>query len=243
MANQATTDKLYSLRLSIMAQAYRDQKETPGMADMTFDERFAMLVDAEWDARRNNKRARLLRQANFSDPQANILDIRYDSDRKLDKSKMLELSNCEWIRNHKNLIFTGASGSGKSWISNALGVAACNAFFSVVYVRLPEMLDELVVDKDEQWLKTKKRYLNCDLLILDDWLLEEVSGSKARELLEIVEGRLRTGSLIVCSQFSPSSWHAKIGEGAIADAVIDRIIYRSEVIHIEGDESMRKRIG
>ena len=92
--------------------------------------------------------------------------------------------------------------NGKSWIACALGVAACNAFYSVRYVRLPEMLDRLVIDKDEEWIKAKKRYLKCDLLILDDWLLEEVGGGQARELLEIIEGRLRTGSLRICSQFS-----------------------------------------
>ena len=158
-ASQSTMDKLYSMRLSVMAQAYRDQEESPGVADMTFDERFAMIVDAEWDARRVNKRTRLLRQAGFSDPEANVADIRYDADRKLDKAKMVELSNCEWVRNHRNVLVTGASGAGKSWIACALGVAACNAFFSVRYVRLPEMLDELTVDKDEEWIKTKKRYL------------------------------------------------------------------------------------
>lgn len=89
---------------------------------------------------------------------------------------MVELSNCEWIRSHRNVIITGASGAGKSWVANALGVAACNAFFSVRYVRLPEMMDELTVDKDEEWMKMKKRYLKCALLLLDDWLLEEVTG-------------------------------------------------------------------
>lgn len=174
---------------------------------------------------------------------ANVADIRYDADRKLDKAKMMELSNCEWVRGRRNVVITGASGAGKSWIACALGVAACNAFFSVRYARLPEVLDELTVDKDEAWAKAKKRYLKCDLLILDDWLLEKVEGKQARELLEIVEGRLRTGSLLICSQFSPAGWHAKLGEGAVAGAVIDRIVYRSEMIHIEGDESMRKRIG
>lgn len=242
-ASQSTMDKLYSMRLSVMAQAYRGQEESPGAADMTFDERFAMIADAEWDARRVNKRTRLLRQASFSEPEANVADVRYDAGRKLDMAEIVELSNCEWIRNHRNVLVTGASGAGKSWIACALGVAACNAFFSVRYVRLPEMLDELAVDKDEEWMKAKKRYLKCDLLILDDWLLEKIGGKQARELLEIVEGRLRTGSLLICSQFSPAGWHAKLGEGAIADAVIDRIVYCSDIIHIEGDESMRKRIG
>ena len=160
--------KLYGMRLSVMAQAYRDLEEMPGTADMSFDERFAMIVDVEWDARRVNKRTRLLRQAGFPEPEANVADVHYDPDRKLDKVKIAELSNCEWIRNHRNVLLTGASGAGKSWIANALGVAACNAFFSVRYVRLPEMLDEITVDKDEDWLKAKKRYLKCDLLILDD---------------------------------------------------------------------------
>ncbi|MCQ5090950.1 ATP-binding protein [Slackia exigua] len=242
-ASQSTMDKLYEMRLSVMAQAYRDQEESPGISGMTFDERLAMIVDAEWDARRVNKRTRLPRQAGFSEPEASVFDIRYDADRKLDRAKIVELSNCEWVRNHRNVLITGASGAGKSWVACALGVAACNAFFSVRYIRLPEMLDELTIDKDEEWLKMKKRYLKCDLLILDDWLLEKVDGKQARELLEIVEGRLRTGSLLICSQFSPAGWHSKLGEGAIADAVIDRIVYRSDIIHIEGDESMRKRIG
>lgn len=240
-ASQSTMDKLYSMKMSVMAQAYRDQEEASGVAQMTFDERFAMIVDAEWDARRANKRTRLLRQAGFSEPEANVSDVLYYEDRKLDKVKITELSNCEWVRNHRNLVITGASGSGKSWLSCALGVAACNAFYSVRYVRLPEMLDELTIAKDEEWLKSKKRYLKCDLLIIDDWLLEEIETKQARELLEIIEGRQRTGSLLLCSQFSPAGWHAKLGEGAIADAVIDRLVYRSDMTHIEGEVSMRKR--
>lgn len=132
-ASQTTMDKLYGMRLSVMAQAYRDQEEMLGVADMTFDERFAMIVDAEWDSRRINKRTRLLRQAAFSDPEANVIDIRYDADRKLDKVKIAELANCEWVKAHRNVLITGASGAGKSWLACALGVAACNAFYSVRY--------------------------------------------------------------------------------------------------------------
>lgn len=108
---------------------------------------------------------------------------------------------------------------------------------------MSEMLDELAVSKDEECLKSKKRYTKCDVLIVDDWLLEKIGGDRARELLEIVESRLRSGVLIICSRFSSAGWHAKLGEGAIADAAIDRIACRSDVICIEGDESMRKRIG
>lgn len=209
---------------------------------MGFDERLAMIVDAEWDARRTNKRLRYLRQAGFPEPDANVMDIRYDEDRRLERPFILELSNCEWIRNRRNVLITGASGSGKTWISNALGVAACNAFFTVRYVRLPELLDELTASKDAEWLKQRKKYIKCDLLIIDDWLLENVKPGEAREIMEVIEARDRTGSLILCSQFAPSAWHAKLGNGAIADAVIDRIVYKSYTIHIEGQESMRKRM-
>ena len=97
--------------------------------------------------------------------------------------------------------------------------------------------------KDEDWLKQRKKYIKCDLLIIDDWLLEKAKSNEAREIMEVVEARDRTGSLILCSRFAPSAWHAKLGNGAIADAVIDRVVYKSHVIHIEGEESMRKRMG
>ena len=117
---------------------------------------------------------------------------------------MVELSNCSWIASRRNIIVTGASGAGKTWISNALGVAACNAFYTVRYTRLPELLDELTVFKDEEWLKQRKKYIKCDLLIIDDWLLEQVKPNEAREIMEVIEARDRTGSLILCSQFPPS---------------------------------------
>ena len=163
-----------------------------------------------------------------------VHDVRYDDDRKLNRSLILELSNCTWIAGKRNVIITGASGAGKTWISNALGVAACNAFYTARYTHLPELLDELTVFKDGEWLKQRKKYIKRDLPIIDDWLLEKIMPNEARD---------RTGSLILCSQFAPSAWHAKLDNGAIADAVIDRVVYKSYTIHIEGDESMRKRMG
>lgn len=188
MASQSTMDKLHDMRLSVMARAYRDQEELPAASGLSFDERLAMIVDAEWDSRKGtNKRLRHLRQAGFPEQDANIADVRYDDDRKLDRAQMVELSNCSWIASRRNIIVTGASGAGKTWISNALGVAACNAFYTVRYTR-PELLDELTVFKDEEWLKQRKKYIKCDLLIIDDWLLEQVKPNEAREIMEVIEG-------------------------------------------------------
>lgn len=242
MAMESTCDKLMQMRLSVMARAYREQGESQRIREMGFDERLAMIVDAEWDARRNNKRVRLLRGAGFPEPGANVEDVRYDPDRGLDRAQIMGLSNCEWARAHRHVVLCGASGCGKTWLACALGVAACNAFLSVRYARLPELLDELCVRKDEEWAKLKRRYVRCDVLVLDDRLLEPLSREQAREILELVEARYRTGSLILCSQYAPAGWHERLGEQATADAVVDRIVYRSTVIKMEGAESMRKRM-
>ncbi|NHM14938.1 AAA family ATPase [Eggerthellaceae bacterium zg-886] len=243
MAGESTMDKMHQMRLSVMARACREREEAPGISEMGFDERLAMIVDAEWDARRVGKRMRLLRQAGFPGPDANAGGVRCDDGRKPDRAQMLEPSNCGWVHNHRNVIVTGASGAGKTWVSNALGVAACNAFYTVRYTRLPEPLGELAVFKDADWLKQRKKYIKCDLLIIDDWLLEKVESNEAREITEVIEARDRTGSLVLRSQLALSAWHAELGSGAMADAVIDRVVYKSHVIHIEGEESMRKRMG
>lgn len=194
----------------------------------------------KWDSRRINKRIRLLRQAQFADPNANITDICYDVDRNLDKDRIIELSNCDWVKDKRNIVITGATGAGKTWMACALGSAACNHFHSMRYIRMPELLDELCVKKDEDWLKVKKRYTTCDVLIIDDWVLETLNLEQSRELLEIIETRNGQGSLVLCSQFAAGGWAERIGEGAVAEAIVDRIIHNSYVIHIEGKESMRK---
>lgn len=242
MANASTVDKLIEMRLSTLARAWRDQENDPAYSAMSFDERFSLLVDAEWDIRRINKRTKLLRAANFSLREANITDLYYDVDRNLDRCRIEELSQCTWIRDGLNLIITGSTGAGKSWLACALGVCAANNFYTVRYARLPQLLDDLTLARETDKLtRWQKRHVKCDLLIVDDWLLVNLSETEAREVLEIVEARHGVRSTLLCSQYSPAGWHAKLGEGAIADAVIDRLVYSSHVIHIEGKESMRKR--
>lgn len=241
-ATRSTMDKLFETGMTAMARAYRDVEDAPGAADMDFDELLAMIVDAEWDARRVSGRMRLLRQASFSAPDANIADIRCDPDRKLDRDRIVGLAGCDWIRNARNVVVTGATGAGKTRVGCALGVAARDAFLGVRYVRLPEMLDDLCVRKDEEWAKSKKKYVKCDLPVIDDWMLEPLKEGEAREVLEIVEARNTRGSLMLCSQFAAGGWAKKLGGDAIAEAIVDRIVHNSYVIHVEGSESMRKRM-
>jgi len=161
---------------------------------------------------------------------------------KPDRGKIEELSRCAWVKDALNLIITGSTGTGKSWLACALGICACNNFYSVRYVRLPQLLGELALAKaagDVQ--KWQRRYIKCDLLIIDDWLLVALEEAEAREVLEVIESRHTVRSTALCSQYAPGGWHARLGEGAIADAVIDRLVYNSHTIHIEGEESMRKR--
>jgi DNA replication protein DnaC len=242
MTYETTLNRLFEMKLSAFARALHDQEENSAYLTMGFEDRLSLLVDAEWDSRRINKRTRLLRSANFSANEANIADVRYDADRKLSKDKIEDLATCKWIRDAINIIITGSTGAGKSWLACALGVCACNNFYSVRYIRLPQLLDELVLAKETgEYRKWQKRYIACDLLIIDDWLLMTLTEKEAREVLEIIESRHGQRSTMLCSQFAPAGWHAKLGEGAIADAVIDRLIYNSHIIHIEGSESMRKR--
>ncbi len=242
MANETTVNKLYEMKLSSFARAYRDQEEDVSYTSLGFDERLSLLVDAEWDSRRINKRTRLLRSAHFSVHEANITDVRYDADRNLDKAKIEDLAKCRWIKEGLNVIITGSTGAGKSWLACSLGVCACNNFYSVRYIRLPQLLDELALAREtNEYRKWQKRFISTDLLIVDDWLLVTLTDKEAREVLEIIESRHGMRSTMLCSQYSCGGWHARLGEGAIADAVIDRLIYNSHTIHIDGKESMRKK--
>ena len=242
MNKQTTIDQLIQMHMSAMAFAYRDQEEDVRSSSMPFDERFAFLVDVEYTQRRQNKRARLRRQARLPEPDAHIQDVLYYPDRKLDRERMLNLSLCHWVENHQTVLLTGASGAGKSWIASALGNAAIDRFHTVVYERMPEMLDKMASPKDEIWQKEKNRLVKGNLLIIDDFLLEPVNVAYARELLEVIEPTYKNGSLIICSQFSAAGWHKNILSEPIADAILDRVTARCHVVHIEGDESMRKRI-
>lgn len=244
MLDQMTLNKLHEMRLSAMAEAFRNQIQDQALAGLSFEERFGLIVDIQWAKRKNNRLARLIRGAGFSDNSACIENVEYAPDRKLDKAMITTLATCNYIQEKHNIVILGAAGAGKSYLGCAFGIAACRNFLGVRYIRLPELLNDLAVARGEGTFKSViKEYKKVSLLVLDEWLLMPLSPSEARDLMEIVEARHKRGSTIFISQFAPQGWHSKIGEETLADAILDRIVHDSYTICIEGKDSMRKKKG
>jgi DNA replication protein DnaC len=242
MVNEATINKLHDMKLSAMAQAFRQQMQESVMNTLSFSERFGLLVDHEWDTRKNNRLKRLISKADFPISGACIEDIEYRSDRKLNKEQLLELSTCSFIKEKQNIIILGATGAGKTFLGCAFGMAACRHFFSVRYIRLPDLLDELSIAKGEGiFRKVMQAHKKIDLLILDEWLLTPLTDSGSRDLLELVESRYSRCSTVFLSQFDIAGWHGKILDAPLSEAILDRIVHNSHIVTIGGAESMRKR--
>ena len=243
MLTENTVSKLHEMKLSVMAQSFREQTSNHELTGLSFEDRFSLIVDAEWASRKSNRLNRLIRSAEYALPGASVENIEYLPDRKLDKALISRLSSCAYVLEANNVIILGATGAGKTYLASALGMAANRNFYAVRYVRLPDLLSELAISRgDGTYRKVMKKYKQVKLLILDEYLLFPLKEAEARDLLEIVEARHKVASTVFCSQFAVAGWYDKIGEATLADAICDRIVHNSYTIKIDGD-SMRKRKG
>lgn len=239
MLNEQTFEKLYALNLTGMAEALKGQIQRPEMNDLSFEERFAMLADAEYLFRENKRMKRLLQNAKLKLP-ASLEDIDYRAPRGLDKSVIRSLGTCGWIRKRQNVIIVGPTGTGKTYLSCALAQRACRDGLSAFYLRTPALYRTLATARaDGSYARMLARLGRLSLLILDDLGLAALSDQERRDLLEVVEDRHGAASTIITSQLPVEHWHEVIGDPTIADALLDRLVHNAHRVTLKG-ESMRK---
>jgi DNA replication protein DnaC len=230
-----TTKQLADMRLSAMETEFRRQSELPAMAGLSFDERFGLIVEAEWRAKYNAKIGRLIKAAKLRCPGACLEDIDFDDARKLDRALIARLSDMSWLAEGRNLFITGATGTGKTWIASAFGDAACRFGKRVSTYRMSRLLDELrAARSNETWAKLLSSLEKPDLLILDDFGLDRLDPVHCRDLLEIVEDRQGAGSIIFTAQLPVAQWYDIFEDATVADAVLDRIVHNAYRIELHG---------
>lgn len=240
MLMQQTKDQLRSLRLSGFLLALEQQMEQPESHDLSFEQRIALLIERELLHRENRRLDRLLRQAKLR-VNACVEDIDYSHERGLEKSRMASLASGEWISTHLNLCITAPTGCGKTWLACALGNQACRQGYSTRYYRLPRLLEQLrIAHGDGTYARTMNQLLKTDLLILDDWGMQSLSGTHRQDLMEVIEDRHGRRSTLIASQLPIDHWHEFIGEATLADAILDRLLHGANKLSLKG-ESMRKR--
>jgi len=240
MLTHPTRDKLQTLKLSGMSHALVEPLQMADIAALSFEERFGLLVDRELTERDNRRLTTRLRQAKLRQT-ACIEDIDYRHPRGLDKAVMARLTTCQWVREHHNVLITGPTGIGKTWLGCALAHKACREGLRALYLRLPRFLPDLAIAKgDGRYGQVLTTLAKTDLLILDDWGLAPLNDEHRRDLLEIIEDRHDCRATLVTSQLPVEHWHEALGDPTLADAILDRLVHNAYKITLQG-ESMRKR--
>jgi len=232
-------EKLTVLRLPGMREELKEQMTNTHYSELSFEERFSLLVDHEINLRAQRSLKRRIKNARFR-MQATIEDLKITSARGLNRQQILELAHCDWIRNHLNVVITGATGVGKSYLAQALGWEACRKGFTTLYARTSRLICDIeMTHADGTYSKFLDKLARFDLLILDDWLRDVLKPSQSRDLLEVCDDRYQRRSTILVSQFPITKWHARMNDPTLADAILDRMIHSAHRIPMEG-ESQRK---
>ena len=238
--NTTTLDKMRKLKLLGMFRAFKTNLETDREQIYTPDEIVAHLIDAEWDERQNRNVQMKVKNARFR-YKAVIEDIHYNADRNIDKNLIMRFTDCTFINNGENILITGSTGIGKSYIASALGHHACGLGYKVVYHNVPKLFSKLKMSKaDGSYLKEVARIERHHLLILDDFGIQPLDAQSRAALMELIEDRHGKGAMIITSQVPVGKWYEVIGEQTIADAILDRIVHNSHRLELKG-ESLRKR--
>lgn len=250
MINLETVRALRALKLSGMARELEAQLENPqAYKSLSFEDRVALLVETETVTRRKNAIKKRITNAKLSETTACIENIEYHEDRELNKTLITKLATCSYILENHHVVLKGATGAGKSYLANALGIAACRKLYKVRYISLPDLLNEFAVAKElNLQKKVKTSYAKFDLLIIDEWLLRPLTETESYDLLEIIEACSKKGALIVCTQYDTDDWYDRIDcdrpdgeDSAVAEGILDRIINNKYLIDVKGRISMRKR--
>jgi DNA replication protein DnaC len=242
MINEETVKQLMEMKLYAMGECFREHLDSTETDNLTFEERFAFMVDREWSDRQQRRLNRRLKSAKLRE-EACVEDINYRHPRGLDKSVMQRLNTCKWVKNAENIIFTGKTGVGKTWLACALANKACRIGHTIKYERIPRLLGDLyVAHPDGSYPKVMNRLAKIDVLILDDFGLAPLTDTERRDLLEVVEDRQKRKSTIFTSQLDVKHWHEIIGEPTVADAILDRLVSSAHKIKLNGKSLRNKKV-
>ena len=234
MLRQETLEKMNGMKLIGMVESFETQLSSSEYAELSFEERVGLMVDTEWTAREQRKLSRRLRGAKLKYP-ASLENVNFRAPRGLNRQQVLSLGSCGWIAEHHNLLISGPTGIGKSFLACAFVERACRRGFTGYYVRAPRLIHELAVARgDGSYGRLLMILAKLDLLAIDDWLLHPLKESERRDLMEVIEDRAERGATLIASQIPVKNWHVAIGDPNQADAICDRLLHRAHRIALKG---------